>query len=795
MLSRHQDNRRTGRPIALSTLSLFVLITPIAAMSAGGEGGELQRSNEVVRDSLSPGKSMPADWPALPGETSMGGKANQSLVIRKPSAPADPGPWLDGEKQVRQGLAAPIGSLEGALARHELEGRRRQNIAIEAVSHSIFNSGWSMNAHTLGKGGRGVKVAILDGLVRCAAFNMVTERCTDKYNDYIDQGFAPAISFFDLHGTHVAGLIGGIDPWISGGEAGLLVGPAPESQLISYPIFDDLGFNYAALTWSINNAVSSGVKVMNNSWGPGAPGKLIERSDLLAFSATNIRSKILVVFAGGNDSANVFLDPHSTFSASGLKNFTNILWVGALAPNGTSIASYSNKPGTGCFKVKSSTKCTKDNQFMYFWMVAPGSNAISYNQNGSLTYLDGTSMAAPVVSGAAALIYSRWPELSPKQVRQILFASADDLGAKGVDSVFGHGRLNISAAMGPIGATIAKGKSGKRLTVGRDAFIKGIHSPRNNGNAFMVYDRFDRDFSSVWYAQSVDFIQDTPTTISKSGNMPELRLFVGPFNERAGKFNVNDIPVSPSSGIGEPGWTPIALSQTGFSLTIDGAGLERRRNRSERHKDLLSSKFFSEDSILDPMLRDYRMVSNTMDRWSFAMLQTDEQAEWASTSSGTFVQYKNQDSYLTLGVMAQKTGVYGVASSKDYGFSEPTRSVFAKVSGRPYQHAPVVLEQEFLRAPSASAPGSHLSFNRFTVGKSTIRLEADERTTLSASYKSAAAKGFRSDLEGLDFEGLISNTAEVKLRYAPSKSSSLQGMLSNDSLRGTSAFVSYVKNF
>jgi len=56
-------------------------------------------------------------------------------------------------------------------------------------------------------------------------------------------------------------------------------------------------------------------------------------------------------------------------------------------------------------------------------------------------------MACPTVSGLAALILSRYPELTPQQVREALWNTADDLGLPGFDPSFGWGRVNASNAL------------------------------------------------------------------------------------------------------------------------------------------------------------------------------------------------------------------------------------------------------------------------------------------------------------------------------------------------------------
>ena len=66
---------------------------------------------------------------------------------------------------------------------------------------------------------------------------------------------------------------------------------------------------------------------------------------------------------------------------------------------------------------------------------------------------DGTSFAAPIVAGAAALLLSANPDLTPTQVQNILKQSSDDLGASGWDSTYGFGRLNLARALNMAGGT------------------------------------------------------------------------------------------------------------------------------------------------------------------------------------------------------------------------------------------------------------------------------------------------------------------------------------------------------
>ena len=63
----------------------------------------------------------------------------------------------------------------------------------------------------------------------------------------------------------------------------------------------------------------------------------------------------------------------------------------------------------------------------------------------------GTSIAAPKVAGVAALVKQKFPTLGPKEIKQVILSGAIDIGAPGVDEVFGHGMLSVTGALAPRG--------------------------------------------------------------------------------------------------------------------------------------------------------------------------------------------------------------------------------------------------------------------------------------------------------------------------------------------------------
>jgi hypothetical protein len=219
------------------------------------------------------------------------------------------------------------------------------------------------------------------------------------------------------------------------------------------------------------------------------------------------KNKAIVIKAAGNGNTSQssrfygkgqsYLTLKSNNNAFGANIFNeilnNLIFVGALDKNEKRIAKWSDRPGNGCFRGKNENKCTKENQYKYYFIVAPG-YVKTTNYDGSYNNTQGTSFSAPIVSGAAALIQSKWSRLKPDQIRTILFKTATDMGKKGVDPVYGWGRLNITRALKPINGSIGGVRVGQRSTV-----FNRLGSSTSFKNEPTIYDAFDRDFQATNY--------------------------------------------------------------------------------------------------------------------------------------------------------------------------------------------------------------------------------------------------------------------------------------------------------
>jgi hypothetical protein len=139
---------------------------------------------------------------------------------------------------------------------------------------------------------------------------------------------------------------------------------------------------------------------------------------------------------------------------------------------------------------------------MSFCLMAPGVEVWSTYPANDLVLISGTSQATPHVSGAAALLVQLWPTLLPSEVVDIMLSTATDRGAPGVDTVYGHGLLNLSAAILPLGSlevpltALADGDGvtldGTALSLG-PAFGDALASSSLLNQAFAL-DDYDRNY-------------------------------------------------------------------------------------------------------------------------------------------------------------------------------------------------------------------------------------------------------------------------------------------------------------
>ena len=294
----------------------------------------------------------------------------------------------------------------------------------------------------LGFRGQGTVVASLDSGVDMSNPDLAL-RWRGGSNSWFDpygQHATPA----DLsgHGTSIMSVM------VGGTDSGEAIGVAPDATWISARVFNDSGVGqtsavHLAFQWLLdpdgNAATDDAPDVVNSSWTFGGVGCALAFEPDIAALAT---AGIAAVFAAGN------YGPSGNTSASPANN-PGAFAVGAV--DGTdAIASFSSRGPTSCGRSSAET---------FPSLVAPGVTIPTAAGSGQYTLSSGTSVSAPHVSGAIALLESAYPGMTASEAENALTASALDLGVAGLDNVFGAGRLDLEAAMallgapGPYGAT------------------------------------------------------------------------------------------------------------------------------------------------------------------------------------------------------------------------------------------------------------------------------------------------------------------------------------------------------
>jgi hypothetical protein len=290
------------------------------------------------------------------------------------------------------------------------------------------------------------------------------------------------------HGSHVAGIIGSAADGVGN------TGVAPFVRILPVKVLNAAGSgDMSSIARGIDFARTNQARVINLSLG-GASG-----STSLLTSLRAAKTNSVIVAAAGNQGNN-FRPLWPAAYATDSQIVGSMLIVGSVGANNV-ISRFSNTPGTGgCVTTNRVAQCWRD-----FFVVAPGENILSAGKDGNYVRMSGTSMATPFVAGAAALVLQQSPFLTPAQVVDILKRSATDLGARGVDNVYGWGLVNPTRAVSPLGTTRIATSGGMTLGFAGTASIEGssLRAPwagpvlrsRAAQNAVM-FDAYGRDFDA-----------------------------------------------------------------------------------------------------------------------------------------------------------------------------------------------------------------------------------------------------------------------------------------------------------
>ena len=242
-------------------------------------------------------------------------------------------------------------------------------------------------------------------------------------------------------------------------------------------------FYDGAIAAGIDAARTAGAKVINMSLGGSTPG-----STLISAMQRAVNAGIILVISAGNDGEDPAkgTDP-DPFALTPAQRFPGMVIIaGSVGVDGGTgtvdvgqISSFSNRAGSGA----------------NYYLMAQGYHDRAPDQTGTQYLWSGTSFSAPTITGAVALMAQAFPNLTGKQITDILFKSADDLGAAGIDPIYGRGRLNLAKAFQPIGQTsLADSKTAVSTTSNGDLPTAAGDAVTGQGMGAIILDGYDRAF-------------------------------------------------------------------------------------------------------------------------------------------------------------------------------------------------------------------------------------------------------------------------------------------------------------
>ena len=272
------------------------------------------------------------------------------------------------------------------------------------------------------------------------------------------------------HGTHVAGIIGA-----TGNNGVGVSGVAQRTQLMALRFMDANGNGYTSdAVRAMDYAINHGAKIINESWGGSAADPTLAAAIERARAAG-----VIVVIAAGNEQANN--DTTASYPASYARQSNNVVAV-ASTDSSDRLSWFSNYgPQTVA-------------------IAAPGESILSTAKGGGYVTKSGTSMAAPVISGALSLLWDLHPTWTYTQILDKLKTSVDtSSGLAG--KVTTGGRINLgklldaSSAIPPVTPVL-------RWTGGGPKVVSAIFGGSTSSSFNTVRVTFDKKINAPTFTPS-----------------------------------------------------------------------------------------------------------------------------------------------------------------------------------------------------------------------------------------------------------------------------------------------------
>ncbi|WP_380783769.1 S8 family peptidase [Sphingomonas sp. R86520] len=336
----------------------------------------------------------------------------------------------------------------------------------------------SMNAlaaYNVGATGKGIGVGVIDSGIDLQSQEFGT-RISSASQDVAGNA---SIDDEGGHGTAVAFTLAGRrnDAGTHGVafDATLIVLRADRPGTCATETTDDedsgCKFGTDAITRGLDAARTAGAKVVNISLG----GSEMPQSLKDAVGRATAAGLVVVIAAGNDGSASPDAFTNVASEALGRNQVIIAGSVGA----GDTISTFSDRAGDSATH----------------FLTAVGESVRAPDQADTPFLWSGTSFAAPQISGAVALLAQAFPNLTGAQIVDILFKSARDAGAPGVDAVYGNGVLDLTRAFQPLGGTTVAGSKAAVSTIGNGTLSAPMGDAVQGELGAVILDGYSRAFA------------------------------------------------------------------------------------------------------------------------------------------------------------------------------------------------------------------------------------------------------------------------------------------------------------
>ena len=385
-----------------------------------------------------------------------------------------------------------------ALANHEAD-----NLLSAIKADAAWSRGWT---------GKGSIVIIADSGTNINHTDLDNQIHSAK--NFIDG--STDVSDINGHGTHVAGITGA-----EMNNTGM-IGVAPDVKMMIAKVTDSTSYSFSrarnAAAWGKEHGaiainVSAEVRLDNGfkasltkgadgnwystHWYYGQNGYNGAKSEA-GYWKESLGNEMVLVKAAGNQGTDYSAGMNQMATATDANG--NLILDGQMIVVGSwdiankKISGFSNRAGTVCTTYVNDT-CKDAAEIKDFYILAPGTSIYSTGKNGNYVHMSGTSMAAPAVTGALAVIHQMWPHMKGNNLVKLLTQTADKTIAGYDENVHGQGLMDLDKATQPVGATGIPTSGRTNGNVSQVAgYVSGSSGALSELSSVMVLDSFERDY-------------------------------------------------------------------------------------------------------------------------------------------------------------------------------------------------------------------------------------------------------------------------------------------------------------